>query len=1097
MNGQGDRLSSQNIGAFDGEDDYTDPGYSGMFEEETNDLLKKNQTAIRDFSRINKYSRLYNLSVQNNDIISSLQNSKVEKIFEEQNLKFKCNVSIGFILINQTEEKLRYWHASMGHDKLFDTPSLIQNKQDFDSMISELMSKDYIENATKNRPDTSWSVHLITNISFHVFPIIDHSIGCSAIPSERTKLNKAILTSDRDSNGRQYKDNLCLFRAMVYSNGQESTLEHSTNEYFEIFIRETNKTRNEFQGVPLSELQLVERIFTCSINVYTLEYNEDDESIAKLVYRSSTNYKHKLNLHLDNLHFSWIKNLRLYTKSYKCSFCNKLLKTATASRNHSLSCTAGETKLVYPYGVYEPSKTIFDKLEDIGITVDQSRRHYPYFAVFDCEAYLCQDNLPKQTKTITYETVHKLASISVCTNIAGHTEPLNFINDWGEFELVSQMMDYLQNLADLCYERLKIRYKDIFRRINRKGAAEVSKEINASCDRYSVENVVKKFEGLEKELHSYLRDLLVLSFNGAVYDIPLIRQHLIRYLLQNKQNVNFTVKKGNRYMCLQTDKLRFLDVLNYLAPGFSYDDYLKAMGVDGEKFFWPYDIFTSMAVLDRTELPKHEEFYNKMKNSNISIQDYERCKKMWKDKEMRSLRDLLIHYNNEDVKHFIPALERQNEFYKSRNLDFKSAISVPGLAIRYLFQLKDPEAPIFLFGERFKDIHQLIKTNIRGGLSMVFSRYQEAGVTKIKPEYFGSDAKETQVCVGYDATALYLSCLINEMPTGAFVRRKSETNFKIEKSYNAGVKATEWLKWIENELNVKIKHQFNGVEKRIGGRRIPVDGYTVMADGIEVVFNYSGCWYHSHLCVSTPSGKHNSKDLDLQNQIETYKKLKYFKDLGYIVHHIWECEFDQLKRENSTVREFCKSLDFIVDSRYQLSEAKILEEIQSGKMFGMAEVDIETPESLKEIYSEYQPIQKHANVSRNDIGDHMRKFAEENGLLKKPTRSLLNSYFGKKILLATPLLQWYLNHGLVVTKLYQVIQYKPSKCFDQFGQAVMSARREGDCDPSKKIISDSCKLIGQSNVSSINIYTKPITIELCYKSEVRLLVVTIKLCQIC
>ena len=83
---------------------------------------------------------------------------------------------------------------------------------------------------------------------------------------------------------------------------------------------------------------------------------------------------------------------------------------------------------------------------------------------------------------------------------------------------------------------------------------------------------------------------------------------------------------------------------------------------------------------------------------------------------------------------------------------------------------------------------------------MVFSRYQEAGVTKIKPEYFGEHAKETKICAGYDATSLYLSCLIKEMPTGAFVRRQAVNDFRIEKSHQSGEKATEWLKWMESQL---------------------------------------------------------------------------------------------------------------------------------------------------------------------------------------------------------------------------------------------------------------------------------------------------------
>ena len=157
-------------------------------------------------------------------------------------------------------------------------------------------------------------------------------------------------------------------------------------------------------------------------------------------------------------------------------------------------------------------------------------------------------------------------------------------------------------------------------------------------------------------------------------------------------------------------------------------------------------------------------------------------------------------------------------------------------------------------------------------------------------------------------------------------------------------------------------------------------------------------------------------------------------------------------------KKLCERIYLSIGSQ---ADKKILEEIKDGRMFGMAEVDIETPDSLKGIFAEFQPIQKHAYLSRDDIGEHMKKFAQENGLLKKPSKTLLNSYFAQKILLSTPLLQWYINHGLKVTKLYQVIQFKLSKCFHKFGEEVMLARREGDVDPSKKIISDSSKLIGK------------------------------------
>ena len=108
------------------------------------------------------------------------------------------------------------------------------------------------------------------------------------------------------------------------------------------------------------------------------------------------------------------------------------------------------------------------------------------------------------------------------------------------------------------------------------------------------------------------------------------------------------------------------------------------------------------------------------------------------------------------------------------------------------------------------------------------------------------------------------------------------------------------------------------------------------------------------------------------------------------------------------------------------------------------------------------PIFKNTNISRDDIGDFMRTYAEENDVMKQHRRSLIGSMFGEKILLATPLLKWYLEHSLEVTRVYQVLEYTPNPCFKPFGDAVSDARRAGDVDPSKVIIADTSKLTGNS-----------------------------------
>ena len=68
----------------------------------------------------------------------------------------------------------------------------------------------------------------------------------------------------------------------------------------------------------------------------------------------------------------------------------------------------------------------------------------------------------------------------------------------------------------------------------------------------------------------------------------------------------------------------------------------------------------------------------------------------------------------------------------------------------------------------------------------------------------------------------------------------------------------------------------------------------------------------------------------------------------------------------------------------------------------------------------------------------------------------------EKILLYSPLLKWYLNHGLQVTKIHKYVSYTSSRPFAWFPEEVSSARRDADQDKNKKQLGDTAKLKGNS-----------------------------------
>lgn len=144
----------------------------------------------------------------------------------------------------------------------------------------------------------------------------------------------------------------------------------------------------------------------------------------------------------------------------------------------------------------------------------------------------------------------------------------------------------------------------------------------------------------------------------------------------------------------------------------------------------------------------------------------------------------------------------------------------------------------------------------------------------------------------------------------------------------------------------------------------------------------------------------------------------------------------------------------------KISTNDICKLVQTEHIFGLIQCDINVPEHLREYFAEMPPIFKNIEVGREDIGDFMKSYAIENNLLSQPRKSLIGSYHAKGKLLITPLLKWYLDHGLEVTDVQLVVEYKPKACFKSFGEEVSNARRCGDRDKNGAILAETFKLLG-------------------------------------
>ena len=109
---------------------------------------------------------------------------------------------------------------------------------------------------------------------------------------------------------------------------------------------------------------------------------------------------------------------------------------------------------------------------------------------------------------------------------------------------------------------------------------------------------------------------------------------------------------------------------------------------------------------------------------------------------------------------------------------------------------------------------------------------------------------------------------------------------------------------------------------------------------------------------------------------------------------------------------------------------KFSKDVLRGKVFGFAQVDIEVPDELYQKFSEMAPLFVVQEIPDCDIPEEMNIYKEKTGRKTvKGTKKLLGVMKVKKILLYTPLIKWYLQHGLRLTAVHQLIEYEPGKPF--------------------------------------------------------------------
>ena len=106
---------------------------------------------------------------------------------------------------------------------------------------------------------------------------------------------------------------------------------------------------------------------------------------------------------------------------------------------------------------------------------------------------------------------------------------------------------------------------------------------------------------------------------------------------------------------------------------------------------------------------------------------------------------------------------------------------------------------------------------------------------------------------------------------------------------------------------------------------------------------------------------------------------------------------------------------------------------------------------------------KNTLASKNDNSDLMKTYVQEEGIMFQPRKMLISSITSQNGTLITPLLLFYLQLGLVVTKKHRFVEYTPKKGFNSFVEAAVDARRRGDENPNSSVVAETMRLLANSS----------------------------------
>ena len=183
-----------------------------------------------------------------------------------------------------------------------------------------------------------------------------------------------------------------------------------------------------------------------------------------------------------------------------------------------------------------------------------------------------------------------------------------------------------------------------------------------------------------------------------------------------------------------------------------------------------------------------------------------------------------------------------------------------------------------------------------------------------------------------------------------------------------------------------------------------------------------------------------------------------------MIKYVYECQWKKQRDEFENLET--KTIPLILKPK--VSDDEILESIEADELYGYLLVDIETPENLIESMSNFPPIIKRQVITNDLLSDYMKdryqKRHPNDPNLKRET--VIQCFSATNHLLLTPLVKFYIQIGLRITKIHRIVQYQSARSLAPFVKHVSSMRIEA-VKAGNKTKANSAKCMGNAGYGKV------------------------------